>query len=135
MHFVDSNVWLYGIIQGDDVAKHDLAERLIGEIERPVVSTQVINEVCANAVRKARYDHRQVAELVAAFFESCLVIPVSEASMLRANDLRQRYSLSFWDSQLIACALLAGCSTFESEDLDHGLVVESALTIRNPFKF
>ena len=55
-------------------------------------------------------------------------------SMLKACQLRSRYSLSFWDSQLISCALLAGCTIFESEDMDDGLLVEGALRISNPFK-
>jgi len=134
MHFVDSNLWLYGIIEGDDPAKHQAAAALIASISAPVVSTQVVNEVCSNAVRKTGYDHQQVAELIRAFFEACLVVPVTEASMVKANDLLARYAWSFWDSQLLSCALLAGCTTFESEDLDDGLIIEGALAVHNPLK-
>lgn len=134
MRFIDSNIWLYGIIESDDTAKHEAAESFIDSIARPIVSTQVVNEVCANAIRKASYNHAQVAELIASFDEDCVVIPVTVASMTKANDLRARYSLSFWDSQLAACALLAGCTVLESEDMQDGLVIEETLTIRNPFK-
>ena len=40
---------------------------------------------------------------------------------------------SFYDSALLASALLADCDTFYSEDLQNGLVIEGSLTIRNPF--
>lgn len=134
MQFIDSNIWLYSLIEADDPARHEAAAAFIEGAIRPVVSTQVINEVCANAVRKAAYDHPQVAELIASFYEDCVVVPVSEATMIKANDLRKRYSLSFWDSQLAACALLAGCTVLETEDMQDGLVIEGTLTIRNPFK-
>ena len=38
------------------------------------------------------------------------------------------------DSLLLAAAVEAGCSTFLSEDLQHGQVIEDALTVVNPFQ-
>jgi predicted nucleic acid-binding protein len=133
MRFIDSNIWLYGIIETEDEARHEAVESFFAGVERPVVSTQVINEVCSNAIRKAAYTHDQVAELIASFDEDCLVVPITLASMTTANELRARYSLSFWDSQIVACALLAGCTVLNSEDMQHGLVIENTLTVQNPF--
>lgn len=133
MQFVDSNLWIHGLIKGDDSVRHRLVAEWMRGITAPVVSTQVVNEVCANAVRKARNDQLKAADLITAFYQGCFVALVTEAS-IKANDLRHRYSLSFWDSQLIACSLLAGCATLESEDVCDGLVIESSLTIRNPLK-
>jgi predicted nucleic acid-binding protein len=52
---------------------------------------------------------------------------------LRASRLRDRYHISHWDSLLIVAALELGASTFYSEDMQDGLVVDGVLTIRNPF--
>lgn len=133
MIFLDSNVWLYALWSIDD-PRHVVAAARVMQPD-VAVSTQVVNEVCSNLQRKAGFSNEALSRLIHHFQSATAVLPVTCESMLKACDLRQRYSLSFWDSQLIACALLAGCSTFESEDLDHGLVIESALTIRNPFKF
>lgn len=44
--FVDSNIWLYILLPGQDVNKGKTARELV-EFERPhiVISTQVVNEV------------------------------------------------------------------------------------------
>lgn len=57
MRFIDSNIWLYAIIDSGDAAKHEAVESFIDSIDRPIVSTQIVNEVCANAIRKASYDN------------------------------------------------------------------------------
>ena len=56
-----------------------------------------------------------------------------ESGLLIASQLRQRYSLSFWDSTIVATALNAGVPVLYSEDMQHGLTIEGRLQIRNPF--
>ncbi len=51
--FVDSNVWLYAFIPSQDEAKAAVAGDLLRSREI-VVSTQVVNEVCVNLIRKAK---------------------------------------------------------------------------------
>jgi predicted nucleic acid-binding protein len=41
--------------------------------------------------------------------------------------------LHVYDSMIVAAALLAGCATLYSEDMQDGRVVAQQLTIRNPF--
>lgn len=36
-----------------------------------------------------------------------------------------------WDSQIVACALLSGCTVLESEDMQDGLVIDGIMTIPN----
>ena len=49
--FVDSNIWLYGLAQSDD-AQGDIrsskASSFLLGLQRPVVNSQVIREVCCN---------------------------------------------------------------------------------------
>lgn len=131
--FVDSNIWLYALGCSDDEAKSAAATPLI---KRPSlnISTQVINEVCANLRRKKKTPEAELIGLIRRFQKDCIIHPVNVKSMLKASALRERYSLSFYDSQIVACALLAGCSLLESEDMDDGMVIENTLTIRNPLK-
>lgn len=133
MRFVDSNVWLYAFRVGTDLRKKQLAGKSVAG-PAVTISTQVINEVCFNLKRKAGLTEAEIQRLIHSFYQQNTVVPVNEESMLKAGELRSAYSLSFWDSQLLACALLAGCTTFESEDMQDGLVIEGALRISNPFK-
>jgi predicted nucleic acid-binding protein len=63
----------------------------------------------------------------------CEVVPVDVATIRKAIDLAKRYSLSHWDSLIIAAALLADCQTLYSEDFQHGQLFDNQLTVQNPF--
>ena len=51
----------------------------------------------------------------------------------QACQIADRYSYSFYDSLILAAALEAECPVLFSEDLQHGQLIEQALTIKNPF--
>lgn len=53
--------------------------------------------------------------------------------MSKGLRLAERYQLSLYDGMIVAAALDAGCDTLWSEDMHDGLVVETQLTICNPF--
>ena len=52
--FVDTNIWLYAFIEGDDPQKTSCAKALLQASHTIIVSTQVINEVCSNRLKKAQ---------------------------------------------------------------------------------
>lgn len=130
--FIDTNIWLYAFIETDDSVKSATARTLIQETE-PVLSTQVINEVCVNLLRRANFTEEQVSRLIESFYEKYPVIELNRSVLLTASRLRQRYSLSFWDSTIVASALGAGVSILYSEDMQHGLTIEKRLQVLNPF--
>lgn len=99
----------------------------------PVISTQVINEVCVNLLKKAHFTEDQISQLIASFYEKYPVIELDKPTLLTASELRQRYSLSFWDSLIVASVQHADVSVLYSEDLQHGLAVEGQLQVINPF--
>ncbi|MFN8486077.1 MAG: hypothetical protein U0350_00715 [Caldilineaceae bacterium] len=57
--FIDTNIWLYAFIDEDDVAKSGMARQLLQRVE-PVVSTQVINEVCVNLIKRQVFTEEQI---------------------------------------------------------------------------
>jgi predicted nucleic acid-binding protein len=63
----------------------------------------------------------------------CRVLPLSESSVRLAIQLARRHSLSHWNANILAAALLAGCETLYSEDMQDGQVFEGRLTVVNPF--
>ena len=130
--FVDTNVWYYAFVVQDDPTKSLSAQKLIRHIQ-PVVSTQVIMEICANLLRKAKLSEDAIRTVIQAFFSDFVVVLIDEPILGTASRLRERYSLSFWDSTIVACALISGCSELYSEDMQHGLNVEGQLRIVNPF--
>lgn len=129
--FVDSNVWLYAVIESpESAAKSATARSLV--TERRIVITQVVNEVCVNLLRKARRSEDEIRQTVKAFYSQHRVVPIDEATMLAASELREAYSLSYW-GLIVASALEAGATVLYSEDMHHDLWINARLRIINPF--
>jgi predicted nucleic acid-binding protein len=95
---------------------------------------QVINEVCVNMLRKVSLPEKDIQALIIAFYEKYTVVDIDKATLLKASELRENYSLSYWDSLIVANALNADCAVLYSEDLQDGLQVEQRLTVINPVK-
>lgn len=66
--------------------------------------------------------------------QACEVLPSNLQQHLRASQLRQSASFSFWHSLIVAAALDAGCDTLYSEDMQHGRLIDGRLTIVNPLR-
>ncbi len=63
----------------------------------------------------------------------CAVEPITVDAHERALQVADRYGLSFCDALIVASALLAGCKSLHSEDMQHRQVIERQLTIHDPF--
>jgi len=132
--FVDSNVWLYGFSTDKrEERKRILAKQLIKE-KRIIVSTQVINEVCRNLLRKHKLDEQSIVKLVMSFYSKYQVISFDLNILESASNIRTQYNISFWDSLIVSCALSADVDILYSEDMQDGLILDKKLTIINPFK-
>jgi len=127
--FFDTNVLLY--LLSADQAKARRAEELIAA--GGWVSVQVLNEFASVASRKLHMPIAEIRECLEPIRSICGVVPVTADTHERALALAERYGLSIYDALIAAAALLAGCDTLYSEDLQHGQRIE-ALTIRNPFR-
>ncbi len=133
--FVDSNVWLYTTIVGDDETKTEKATVLVRNNKSLVrISTQVVNEVSINLLRTKRFSEDQIRAVVGSFFRDYEIVPIVEDTLLKASRLREKYSFSFWDSIISSTALQGKAKTLYSEDMQDGLVVEETMKIVNPFK-
>lgn len=132
--FIDTNLWLYAFIEGDDPQKIARAKSLIVTQSTIYISTQVINEVCINMIKKAHFSEQQVQQLIDSFYAKYMVIELSRSLLLKASALREQYALSFWDSMIVSSALHANVSILYSEDMQDGLVVENTVRIINPLK-
>lgn len=129
--FLDSNLWLYALIESDDPTKTATARFTLQTVQ-PVVSTQVINEVCVNLIRKALLPELQIRELIQSFYQKCEVVELTETILRQGSELREEYGFSFWDGLIVAAAVAANVSVLYTEDLQNGLVVDHTLRIENP---
>lgn len=138
--FIDSNVWLYQLLDGPKIDPKDYQyKRLIAiDLTQPgeciiVISTQVITETCAVLKRKTKITNEDILELVKEFQEQCEIINLTTIEIKMACQLRQNYYFSYWDSLMIATALKSQARVLYSEDMQHGLLIDNRLTVSNPF--
>lgn len=127
--FADTNVVVYAF--GKDDARVAIAE---GILERqPTISVQVLSEFLNVCRVKLGLDvvtrHRLAGELMA----GCNVVPLDLAIVEKAMQIEARTQISYWDSLIVAAALRSDCDMLYTEDLQHGQVFESRLTVVNPF--
>ena len=130
--FIDSNIWIYALIKQQSVEKSEVAHRLITQ-SKIVVSTQVINEVCFNLLKKTHISESVLQNLIRSFYKKYSVVSLDQNILLESSTLRENYRLSFWDSLIVASALKTQVKWLYSEDLQHGLTVAHQLSIVNPF--
>lgn len=126
--FADTNVVLYLL---DDGPKADRAEAIL--VQGPRISVQVLNEALVNCRRKARLSWEDTATFLAGLRASCTVEELTLQTHDVGRALAERYGFSIYDAMIVASALVAGCSTLWSEDMQDGLLVEDQLRIVNPF--
>jgi predicted nucleic acid-binding protein len=130
--FIDSNIWLYAFTD-DDAKKKNVAQALI-KASQPIVSVQVINEVCVNLIKRAKFPEAQISELIETFYQKYDVVEINKGLLLSASQLRQEHAISYWDSLIVAAALASEVKKLYSEDMQHGQVIRETLQIVNPFK-
>lgn len=131
--FVDTNIWLYAFIEGSEPEKSIGARNLIAAYQ-PVLSVQVVNEICVNLIKRAGCTEHQIRQLVSAFNEKYRVVDIDLDILATASRLREQHVLSYWGSMTIACAIHAGVGILYSDNLQHELVIDRNLRIINPFR-
>jgi predicted nucleic acid-binding protein len=83
--------------------------------------------------KKTKLKSREIAEIVTKYSDEFPVIAIDKKYFVKALDIHLKYHYSYYDSLIIATALLSNCAKLYSEDLHHQQVIEDKLTILNPF--
>jgi len=139
MNAIDTNVFVYWL---DDAAGDkqrqavDFLDHLVGTRQRAVLLWQVAVEFL-NCMRRWELAGRILRLQIVAYFEEIessfdLVLPTRPV-LHTALDLNTRYSLSHWDSLLVAACIEAGVTTLYSEDMADDADYDGVRVI-NPFR-
>jgi predicted nucleic acid-binding protein len=127
--FFDTNVLLYML--SADESKAGRAEEELGV--GGIISVQVLNEFASVASRKLKMSLEEIREFLTAIRAVCNVVPINEETHDKGLEVAEKYGLSVYDAMIVASALLSGCNTVLSEDMQDGQILEGKLKIRNPF--
>ena len=131
--FVDTNIFVYAALKPlDTPQKWRIAIDLLNSARSFVISTQVLNEFSSVLMRKSISDD-DIKIRVEDIAADSIVTVVTLETICKTWELRKRYKFSYWDSQIVASALQAGCTTLYTEDMNHSMIVDKKLHIVNPF--
>jgi predicted nucleic acid-binding protein len=128
--FFDTNVLVY--LASGDTGKADRAEQVVAA--GGTISVQVLNELTNLARRKMRLSWDDTHRWLATIRAVVSVVPVTVATHEAGLAMAERYGLSIYDAMIAASAALHDCDTLWSEDMQHGMLIDGALRIADPFR-
>ncbi len=71
--FIDTNIWLYSFIESQDRRKTKIAKSIISESDI-IISTQIVNEMSVNLLKKASFSEAQIRELIISLYKRYTVL-------------------------------------------------------------
>lgn len=99
-----------------------------------MLSVQVLNEISNVLMKKFSFSEDATEKYVDEICREFEIINLSPSITKSALNLKSRYSISWFDSLIVATALTANCSLLYTEDLQDGMLFEEKLKVVNPFK-
>lgn len=130
-YFIDTNILLYKYAEQDQ-EKRRIAMNLLNS-NKAMASVQVLNEFCNVVRRKFPMAYSKINLALTEIQTTLLIVPLDIADTLSAVNISQRYGFSYYDALILASAIKHGCQAVLSEDMQHGMKLESGLRILNPF--
>jgi predicted nucleic acid-binding protein len=128
--FLDSNVVLYSVVQGDPRSETAASILAAGAW----ISMQVLAEVIALARRKLAMPWPDIDRLITHLHTVCPdPVQVGPAIFRDARRIAERYGYRIFDAQVLAAAISINATLLFSEHMQHGQVIDGRLTIRSPF--
>ena len=76
-YFIDTNIWLYSFIQSQNKDKTEIASAIIKECEI-VISTQIINEMCVNLIKKVNFSEGKIQNLIESLYQKYTIFELSQ---------------------------------------------------------
>ncbi len=134
--FVDTNILVYAhdLSAGDRHAKASAVVESLWETEAGVISTQVLQEFYVTVTRKIKNPLKpdEAREIIRNYLAWPVQINDPETT-IRASEIEEKNSFSFWDALIVAAALRLQAQKIITEDLNDGQIIEGIL-IENPLK-
>ena len=136
--FIDTNIFVYAYLSvpsdHKDYAKHETARKMLGDFsaeQSVVISTQVCNEYYSVLLRN-RIEDSAIQSSLMRIMNHVEVVSVTEETVKRSHEIKNRYHFSLWDSLIVASAIESECSVLYSEDMHSGQLIDGSLRVVNP---
>jgi predicted nucleic acid-binding protein len=130
--FLDTNIWVYFFEEATTQRQVQSQNLVSNNYANIMMSTQVLGELFTVLKRQGNSTNKIIG-----IIERCNrdfeVVGIMPSNTLKALEIHQKYQFSFYDSLIVATALLNNCKILYSEDMHNGQLIDNQLLITNPF--
>jgi predicted nucleic acid-binding protein len=131
--FLDTNLWVY-FFSKNPLEKSEKVQKIIeSHPENLLISTQVLGELYNVLTRKKLASKPEVEAIVLKLITSFIILDIDTAKVIQALEISSLYGYTYWDSLILATALLSNCTILYSEDMQHNQLIKNKVRIVNPF--
>lgn len=130
---LDTNLWVYSFASSETEKQHKIQTLIDENFQFIVVSSQILGELFNVFTRKKLKSTEAAKEIILEIVTTFPVFEVDTLKVLQAININAKYGYSYWDSLILATALIGNCASVYSEDMHHDQIIEDKLRIVNPF--
>ncbi|MCB0729069.1 MAG: PIN domain-containing protein [Ignavibacteriae bacterium] len=130
--FVDTNILVYYF--SDKNSKLEPTKEIIYSDCDLIISIQVVNEFISVCYKKIKLNTSEIAKNLDIIKNRFLIRYIDENTIEKALQLKEVYQYSYYDSLILASALMNNCEVLFSEDFQNTQIIENKLKIVNPYK-
>jgi predicted nucleic acid-binding protein len=132
--FLDTNLWIYLYAKNPPDKYQKVAGIIQNNSSLLLISTQVLGELFHVLTRKKFTSKTDAITIISDLINTFPVQAINTAEVIQALEINTKYNYSYWDSLIIATALLGKCSIIYSEDMQHNQLIDNKIRILNPFE-
>jgi predicted nucleic acid-binding protein len=97
------------------------------------LSTQILGELFHVLTRKKIATRTEAVEILSDLMDTFPILDIDLPKVSKALEINARYGYTYWDSLILATALLGDCSVIYTEDMHHDQLINGQLRLVNPF--
>lgn len=83
--FIDTNIWIYSFIKSQHPEKTQISSHIIRHCDC-TISTQIVNEISVNLIRKANFTEKQITDLILSLYKRFTILELSKEILVMASD-------------------------------------------------
>ncbi len=129
--FIDTNLLLY-LYSADEIDKQNKVKSAFYHYDC-FISTQVLNEFSNVLSKKWKVPVPDIKMAINEIKQYCTISFIDMNTIEKALSVHGKYRFSYYDSLMLASALLNDCQTILTEDMKDGQLIEESLAIKNIF--
>ncbi|MDJ0658472.1 MAG: PIN domain-containing protein [Crocosphaera sp.] len=134
-YLIDTNIWVYAHLKELGNNKHNSALSVLETLPILVSSTQVLNEYYSVMLKK-KVEDVYIQDNIEVIIDIAEIQLIQLKTIRLAHEFKLKYRFSYWDSLVLASAMIGDCEYLLTEDLQDNQIItyqSRQIKVINPF--